>query len=771
MFLNKFRKTIALFLTVIIIFVSGVSLKPQKTEAILGFGDTVIEVGENLYANRTKMIKEVALDTIAWASKDKIIREIVNSTVTWINSGFQGSPAYITDFDGFLTDVGDDITGIIINETGLDFLCDPFAVDIQLALENQFMEGDDLDCKLTDVTDNIGGSIDDISNTMGENWDWGAWVQITQNTSNNPFSSYIDATVRIQHTIFEKEQQQSTQIQWADGYMSIPFCERNRVEENGTVHYDEQCRIETPGKLISESLNEQLSWGGKELISADEIDEIVAALFAQLINKVFEGEGGLRGVNDDGYLDDMMNDDSVWEGSVGEIIRQIERDIEVEQKYLDVKKMTMDLLVKTKTLLESARDVCSGSSKPGPILINKIINPIVESELTKWFNNVIKNQIQPLIDKIQKDIDESQKIITDLQGIIDKLENLDLGQMPPPSDDDEDDDTNPDPDPAPDPLANYTCEKVIAPSYTDGFFALASFKNQLLAGAFGYQLENQSMMFNLSGRTLPGLKNISESVCVMKEYDGYLYANSEQESLVFRSQNGKDWVQVFDLNQPTGCAMTVYNNNLFSVGANGFKGQRKSVIYRFNENEGWKLVYNDNNLYIRDIVSYNEKIYAFGVDNNDQGYMISSDTGFGNWTKIETDDRFFRATVIENTMWLGSSLKYSNNNKSGIFKYNGNVFANVYSTNNYDHITYVKKWNGALFAGTTKGFKTSSKGGNAKGPTQLLVSLDSGSTWKTACTVQEEGIWDIVENGEKLYISTVTFNGTQGGSVYEVKKK
>src|SRR3989344_1336212 len=752
MFSNKFKKTTALFLTVVIIFVSSFSLKPQKTEAIWGVGDTVMEVATNLYANLTKMIKEIALDTIAWAIKDKIIREIVNATVTWINSGFQGSPAYITDFEGFLTDVGDDITGIIITETGLNFLCDPFALDIRLALENQFMEGDDLDCKLSDVIDNIGGSIEDISNTMGEKWDWGAWVQITQNTSNNPFSSYIDATVRIQNTIFEKEQEQSTQIQWADGYISIPFCETNTVEENGTVHYDEQCRIETPGKLISESLNEQLSWGGKELISADEINEIVSALFAQLINQVFEGEGGLRGVNNDGYMDDMMNDNSVWEGTTGEIIRQIERDIEEEQKYLDVKKMTMDLLIKTKTLLESARDVCSGSSKPSPILLNKVIvNPAVESELTKWFNSVIKNQIQPLIDRIQKDIDESQKIITDLQTIIDKLKTINLGEVPDQPDlDDNGDDDNGDGNTPPDPLANYTCEKVIAPSYTDRFFSLASFKNQLLAGAFGYNLQNQSMMFGLSGATLPGIKNITESVCVMKEYNGSLYANSEQEGLVFRSQNGRDWVQVYDLNQPTGCAMTVHNNNLFAVGANGFQGQRKSVIYRFNENEGWKISYSDNDLYIRDIISYQEKVYAFGISNNGQGYMVSSDTGFSNWSKQEVDNRFFRATVIGTNMWLGSSLKYSNNKKSGIFKYNGNTFVNVYNTNIYEHITYVKGWEGALFAGTTKGFKTSSDGGNAKGPTQLLVSIDNGTSWKTACTVQEEGIWDIVENNGKL---------------------
>ncbi|MDD2935437.1 MAG: hypothetical protein PHX25_03105 [Candidatus Pacebacteria bacterium] len=764
MFLNKFTKIITLFLIIIIVFVSVFSLKTQKTEA-LG-AELVIEVGANLFSNMESMIKEIGLDSIAWYAKDIIVRQLVTSTVNWINSGFEGSPAYITDFEGFLTDVGDDITGQIINETGLNFLCDPFALDIRLALENDFMERDNLDCKLSDVVDNIGGSIDDISNTMGENWDWDAWISITQNSSNNPFSSYIDTSIRIQNTIFEKEQQQSAQIQWADGYISIPFCETQEVEENGTIHYNKQCQIKTPGKLISESLNEQLSWGGQELISADEIDEIVSALLAQLLNQILTGDGGLRGVNNDGYLDDMLDDNSAGSGTVGNIIKQIERDIKEEQKYLDVKKATMELLVSTKTLLESARDVCSGSSKSSPILNKIIVNPVVESELTKWINDVIKNQIQPLIDKIQKDIDASQKIIDRLKEIIEALKKLKLGEIPEPSEPPE----SPEP-PTPDPLANYTCEKVIAPSYTRGFFSLASFKNQLFAGAFGYNLKNQSMMFGLGGAISPGLKNITESVCVMKEYDGFLYVNSEQEGLIFRSQNGRDWVQVYDLNQPTGCAMTTHNNNLFAVGSNGFQGQRKSVIYKFNENEGWKLVYRDNNLYVRDIVSYNGKIYAFGVDNNNQGYMISSDTGFGNWTKIETDDRFFRATVIDATMWLGSSLKYSNNNKSGIFKYNGNTFVNVYSTTNYEHITYVKRWEGFLFAGTTKGFKISSKGGKAKGPTQLLFSVDNGVSWKTACTVQEEGIWDLVENDGKLYIATVSFNGTQGGSVYEVKKK
>jgi len=73
----------------------------------------------------------------------------------------------------------------------------------------------------------------------------------------------------------------------------------------------------------------------------------------------------------------------------------------------------------------------------------------------------------------------------------------------------------------------YSCSPV-GDSFSDGFFTLATFNNQVYAGQFGYGYESQSMVFRYPAweHVSPGLTGIGESVCAMREFGGYLYANS-----------------------------------------------------------------------------------------------------------------------------------------------------------------------------------------------------------------------------------------------------
>jgi hypothetical protein len=56
-------------------------------------------------------IKEYTLDAIAWALVNLLIKEMIKSTTKWVASGFQGSPAFVTDLKGFLLDIGDKVAG------------------------------------------------------------------------------------------------------------------------------------------------------------------------------------------------------------------------------------------------------------------------------------------------------------------------------------------------------------------------------------------------------------------------------------------------------------------------------------------------------------------------------------------------------------------------------------------------------------------------------------------------------------------------------------
>ena len=84
---------------------------------------------------------QLAAEAIATPSADRIgtviiknlIRSFTNSIVQWINSGFQGSPTFITDPDKFFMGVADRVAGNIFYGSGMVFFCESVSFDLRLA--------------------------------------------------------------------------------------------------------------------------------------------------------------------------------------------------------------------------------------------------------------------------------------------------------------------------------------------------------------------------------------------------------------------------------------------------------------------------------------------------------------------------------------------------------------------------------------------------------------------------------------------------------------
>ena len=68
-----------------------------------------------------------------------IIRQFTLSVVNWINSGFKGNPSFVTNTEQFLLNTADITVGdFLMNEPALDFLCDPFKIQVKLAIGLQY---------------------------------------------------------------------------------------------------------------------------------------------------------------------------------------------------------------------------------------------------------------------------------------------------------------------------------------------------------------------------------------------------------------------------------------------------------------------------------------------------------------------------------------------------------------------------------------------------------------------------------------------------------
>jgi hypothetical protein len=327
LFLNL-RK--ALVATIALMFAFVVVYTPQdfaskKTvpdaEAIFGIVHDPIHTGATIagtVAQAGVIIKETILDGIAWAIAKQIIANMVADLVDWINSGFKGSPAFITNFESYLLEAVDQQVGKYIQELGgdLSFLCDPFKLDIQLALTNDYdrmreqkpYEG----CTLSDIVGNvedfISGDFVQI-NTNIQSRDttfvteanrefeaaWDNWLTVTsQPEKYTPYGSYLAAQRVLEAQAAAAKANETIQANWGSGMKSSKICE---TVDNGTNRLSLRCSIVTPARQISDALSKKLGLSDDTLVTADEISEVIGALITQLAKKAISGTAGLLGLS------------------------------------------------------------------------------------------------------------------------------------------------------------------------------------------------------------------------------------------------------------------------------------------------------------------------------------------------------------------------------------------------------------------------------------------------------------------------------------------
>lgn len=425
---NKINQSI---LAVIIFCGIFLTTLPNKTEAFWGLGDVVEEVGENLYTNidttdliKSEEDKEYILDGIIWAVINAIIEHIADSTVDWINSGFEGGPAFITNFDDTLTKVANQTLGEFIEGSPLAFLCSPFSLDIKIALILQFGGERRAHCTLSDVFDNVDNALDDL----GNDWSWDKWYNVTQ-PQNNVYGAYASAYSDMSLRLAKAEDKTITKSNWGGGFLEYKHCEEDKeviecetaTEEGRCESYivPGKCTTQTPGTTINNSLTNVLSLGNDRLKMADEIDELIGALLNQLISSVFNSKGGLLKSNPSG-----SNDENFSKLSKTQVVNYKENlsdDKALEEEYLGWKQLSWNIAESAKNyllaLIKCLETYQGTDFTPAEVQskidnaqsdIDNIITPLQTSLLTEITNakeNIKK--IDALITKIDKAVDEN----------------------------------------------------------------------------------------------------------------------------------------------------------------------------------------------------------------------------------------------------------------------------------------------------------------------------------------------------------------------------
>ena len=111
------KKIVVLFLIFTFVFSPALAVPAQAFWP-------VIDVGNNP--------KEYGLDAIGFMLANIVIGRVAASTVNWINSGFKGSPAFMTNPEAFFGNMGDKIAGqFIYGSQNINFICGPLQAKIK----------------------------------------------------------------------------------------------------------------------------------------------------------------------------------------------------------------------------------------------------------------------------------------------------------------------------------------------------------------------------------------------------------------------------------------------------------------------------------------------------------------------------------------------------------------------------------------------------------------------------------------------------------------
>lgn len=319
--------------------------------------------------------KEFVLDGLAFAVAKNMVSQMTQSLLNWINSGFAGSPAFITDLNQMLLNALDETAGEFISSLGGigEFICSPFQLDVQAALAINYAQARSgmpsgptaPSCSLSD----IGNNVENFLQGVGQGG-LDEWLTITSNPQNTPYGAYLAAEASLNMRLRNEAGQEIEIASWGDGFMSKRICQA--IEGSSA----ENCTISTPGQVISEALTFQLSTGPRALIEADEINEIIGALINQLTLQAMQGINGLLGLTSgegygvDGsqsYIDAAVAEEAGNNSAV--IERQIDNVIATEQSFLELINSTIDraeIGFEVLTIIDAERAVAPNPSDYDP---------------------------------------------------------------------------------------------------------------------------------------------------------------------------------------------------------------------------------------------------------------------------------------------------------------------------------------------------------------------------------------------------------------------
>ena len=262
----------------------------------------------------TDFTREHILDQIAYIAAKTIIRQITTQTVNWIQTGDARGPSFVDNFLEHFTREMDNAVGLFLQQYFgkdsrlLGLLCEPFRLSLPPLL-NAHRRGlsytERARCKLTDIVRNVENFNVNVYFNDFSQGGWDAWFSMFE-PEHNLIGQYLIGVDKIERERAGALLASQTEVQTTGGGLlswqecdEVPISVPNEDPELGNVNetFKTNCRIETPGGIVSEQLKGVISSPLRQAELADEINESIGVIFQALISQILSPTGGFARTN------------------------------------------------------------------------------------------------------------------------------------------------------------------------------------------------------------------------------------------------------------------------------------------------------------------------------------------------------------------------------------------------------------------------------------------------------------------------------------------
>lgn len=252
------------------------------------FGNTLATVG-TLISNNLERISEWLYKTALKIAVNILINEFQNQVVNWIAGN--GNPKFITDWNGFLSDVANKAIGQTIYSI-LPQACTGLGPLLRISLLPVPRADTGVQCTLSQISNNLDNFLNRFRNgswyVLGGYNSWNAYANVIQ-PNNNYFGALIVAQDRATLEAMNAQKAADSEAIASKGFLSIKKCTRYALDEdnNPTTTCEPGYEVNTtPGTVVGETLTTSLGWKGNEIISTDRFESLVSAIVNASINRI-----------------------------------------------------------------------------------------------------------------------------------------------------------------------------------------------------------------------------------------------------------------------------------------------------------------------------------------------------------------------------------------------------------------------------------------------------------------------------------------------------